>query len=163
MEPTKTPRKYKQIAIVVKDIDKALKNWHEMLGIGPWAVRTFNPSTVRDFHVDGKLVTEDFEFIIAVCWEGDIEWELIQPVRGPNIYWRHLESEGEGLHHVKEILPDELIPGVIADFAARGIPVTQTGWIDGDVHYYFDTKETLGYIYELGNGGPISPATKTYP
>ena len=31
---TKTPRKYKQIAIVVKDIEKALKNWHEMLGIG---------------------------------------------------------------------------------------------------------------------------------
>jgi len=163
MSPNKTPRKYKQIAIVVNDIEKALKNWHQMLGIGPWAVRTFNPSTVRDFHVDGKLVTEDFEFIIAVCWEGDIEWELIQPVKGPNIYWRHLETEGEGLHHVKEILPDELIPGVIADFAARGIAVTQTGWIDGDVHYYFDTKDTLGYIYELGNGGPISPATRTYP
>ena len=64
---------------------------------------------------------------------------------------------------MKEILPDELIPGVIADFASRGIPVTQTGWIDGDVHYYFDTKDTLGYIYELGNGGPISPATRTYP
>ena len=73
------------------------------------------------------------------------------------------EAEGEGLHHVKEILPDEQIPKVIADFAARGMPVIQTGWIDGDVHYYFDSKDTLGYIYELGNGGPISPATKTYP
>ena len=91
------------------------------------------------------------------------EWELIQPIKGPNIYWRHLETEGEGLHHVKEILPDEQIPKVIADFAARGMPVIQTGWIDGDVHYYFDSKDTLGYIYELGNGGPISPATKTYP
>ena len=160
---TKTPRKYKQIAIVVKDIEKALKNWHEMLGIGPWAVRTFNPSTVRDFYVDGKLVTEDFEFIIAVCWEGEIEWELIQPVKGPNIYWRHLETEGEGLHHVKEIISDENIPGVIAEFAARGILVTQTGWIDGDCHYYLDTKATLGYIYEIGNGGPISPATRMYP
>ena len=68
--------------------------------------------------MDGKLVTEDFEFVIAVCWEGDIEWELIQPIKGPNIYWRHLETEGEGLHHVKEILPDEQIPKVIADFAA---------------------------------------------
>ena len=76
---------------------------------------------------------------------------------------RHLETEGEGLHHVKEILPDEQIPKVIADFAARGMPIIQTGWIDGDVHYYFDSKETLGYIYELGNGGPISPATKSYP
>jgi hypothetical protein len=43
------------------------------------------------------------------------------------------------------------------------MPVIQTGWIDGDVHYYFDSKAQLGYIYELGNGGPISPATKSYP
>jgi len=43
------------------------------------------------------------------------------------------------------------------------MPIIQTGWIDGDVHYYFDSKETLGYIYELGNGGPISPATTSYP
>ena len=112
--------KFKNKKVVVKDIDKSLKHWHETLGIGPWAIRSFNPKTVRDFYVDGKLVTEDFEFVIAVCWEGDIEWELIQPIKGPNIYWRHLETEGEGLHHVKEILPDEQIPKVIADFAAQG-------------------------------------------
>ena len=31
------------------------------------------------------------------------------------------------------------------------------------IYYYFDSKAQLGYIYELGNGGPISPATKSYP
>jgi len=44
---SKVPRKYKQIALVVRDIDKSLKHWHETLGIGPWAIRSFNPKTVR--------------------------------------------------------------------------------------------------------------------
>jgi hypothetical protein len=50
-------RKYKQIALVVNDIEKSLKHWYEVLGIGPWAVRSFNPNTVKDFKVDGKVVT----------------------------------------------------------------------------------------------------------
>jgi len=62
---SKVPRKYKQIALVVRDIDKSLKHWHETLGIGPWAIRSFNPKTVRDFHVDGEKVTEDIITLIA--------------------------------------------------------------------------------------------------
>ncbi len=160
---TTPPRNHKQIAIVVRDLEKALEHYVNALGIGPWDVRRFTPQTVREFHVYGQRVTEDFEFVIAVCWEGELEWELIQPVRGPNIYWRHLEVHGEGLHHVKEIVPDERIPRVLADFRAKGCEVLQTGWIDGDVHYYIDTEKLLGFVYEIGNGGPIGPAERRYP
>lgn len=155
-------RNYKQIAIVVKDVYAAMEQWSKLLGIGPWDVRHFTPETVRDFHVDGKPVTEPFDFICAVCWCGPLEFELIQPIEGPNIYWRHLEEFGEGLHHIKDVMPDADIPAVIKHFEDAGHPVIQTGWIDQDVHYYFDTKEALGMVYEIGNGGPIKPATEVY-
>lgn len=156
-------RKYKQVALVVRDVDKAMKHYWEVLGIGPWDVRHFTPQTARDFYVDGKPVTEDFDFICAVCWEGEVEMELIQPVKGPNIYWRHLEAHGEGLHHIKEIVADADIPAVLKEFEARGMKVLQTAWIDGDVHYYLDTEAELGMVYEIGNGGPIGPPARRYP
>jgi hypothetical protein len=156
-------RNYRQVALVVRDVDATMRVWHDVLGIGPWDVRHFTPQTVRDFHVDGARVQEDFDFICAVTWVGEVEMELIQPITGPNIYWRHLESKGEGLHHVKDVMPDAEIPAVVADFEKRGYPVMQTGWIDEDVHYYFDTERDLGMVYEIGNGGPIGPPERRYP
>lgn len=156
-------RNYKQIALVVKDVYATMDQWHNLLGIGPWDVRHFTQESVRDFYIDGKPVTEPFDFICAVTWVGDVEWELVQPISGPSIYWDHLEKYGEGLHHVKDVMPDEEIPEVIAKFEENGARVMQTGWIDDDVHYYLDTKETLGFIYEIGNGGKIAPAVERYP
>ena len=154
---------YRQVALVVRDMEKAMERYWTLLGIGPWDVRHFTNETVRDFHVDGQRVHEPFEFICAVTWEGDVELELIQPVEGPNIYWRHLDEEGEGLHHIKDVMPDEEIPAALERFRERGHNVIQTGWIDQDVHYYLDTKDALGMVYEIGNGGPIGPPPRRYP
>lgn len=156
-------RKYKQIAWVVRDVQQAMEHYWNVLGIGPWDVRHFTPKTVRDFHVHGKRVNEDFAFICAVCWEGEVEFELIQPIKGPNIYWDFLERKGEGLHHIKEIVSDADMPAVLADFKAKGIAVLQTGWIDNDVHYYLDTEQQLSFVYEVGNGGKIGPPDRRYP
>lgn len=118
---------------------------------------------LRDFWVDGRRVEEEFDFICAVTWVGDVELELIQPIKGPNIYWRHLEEQGEGLHHIKDVMSDMACDRMVEQFRARGLEVIQTGWIDGDVHYYFDTRAELGMIYEIGNGGPIGPPPRRYP
>lgn len=154
---------FRQFALVVRDVDKAMAGYWELLKIGPWDVRHFTNQTVRDFRVDGKLVEEPFEFICAVTWAGHMELELVQPVRGPNIYWRFLEKNGEGLHHVKDVMSDEEIPAALERFARRGISVLQSGWIDNDVHYYLDTVATLNMYYEIGNGGKIGPAPRRYP
>lgn len=154
---------YRQVALIVRDVDKAMEQWWSLLGVGPWDVRHFTNETVRDFHVDGRRVEEAFDFVCAVTWVGEVELELIQPIEGPNIYWRHLEEQGEGLHHVKDVMPDEDCERTIERFRGRGLEVIQTGWIDGDVHYYFDTRAELGMIYEIGNGGPIGPPPRRYP
>lgn len=79
--------KIKQICVLVDDVQKAMKEYWEKFGIGPWDIRHFTPDTVHDLYVRGEAVTEGFDFICAVCWAGDMEFELIQPIKGPNIYW----------------------------------------------------------------------------
>ena len=97
------------------------------LRIGPWRVFRFTDETVKNLKVDGKPVEGPFEFRIAITHVGDMEIELIQPVRGPMIYEDYLQRRGEGLHHIKEKIADDRMAGVVQDYEARDIEVTQTG------------------------------------
>lgn len=154
----------KQIAVVVKDVKEVMKKYWEILAIGPWDVRHFTNETVRGLYYHGEEVKEPFEFICAVCWAGEIEFELIQPVKGPNVYWEFLEKKGEGLHHFKIVLEnDEELKEYVEELVSKGLAVTQTGWIDQDVHYYLNSEEKLGFTLELGNGGKIGAPDYIYP
>ena len=154
----------KQICVLVDDLDTAMKNYWEKFGIGPWDIRHFTPDTVRDFYVHNEHIEAGFDFICAVTWEGDVVYELIQPVEGPNIYWDYLKIYGSGLHHFKIVIPDdEELKAYVKELEEKGLKVMQTGWIDNDVHYYVDSHEQLGLTLELGNGGRIGEAPEVYP
>ncbi len=144
-------RQIQQIAWLTRDLEKSMQAWIDVLSIGPWRVFRFTDETVKNLRVGGRLVEEPFEFRIAITYVGDTEIELIQPVRGPMIYQEYLDRRGEGLHHIKEKIAGEALPGVVADYAARGIPVTQTGQFFADFHFYLDTEPALDFVYELGN------------
>lgn len=150
IEHNKT-RKIYQIAVLTRDIYRTMDAWIENLKIGPWTVLTFTEKTVKDLYVGGELVTEPFKFLIAITTVGDMEFEIIQPVYGPTIYDAFLDSRGEGLHHIKEKVSDEDLPGVLDEYASKGIPVMQTGQFDVDFHYYLDSAAKVDFIYELGN------------
>ena len=84
-------RKIVQVAMVVSDIEEAMRNYWEVWEVGPWEVHTFNPDKIREFTVNGQLV-ENFEYVIAVTRLGDVQLELIQPIKGPNVYWDFLKQ-----------------------------------------------------------------------
>jgi hypothetical protein len=144
-------RQIQQIAWLTRDLEKSMQAWIDTLRIGPWRVFRFTNETVKGLRVGGKLVEEPFEFRIAITHVGDMEIELIQPVRGPMIYQEYLDRRGEGLHHIKEKIADETLPGVVADYEARGVAVTQTGQFVRDFHFYLDTEPRLDFVFELGN------------
>ena len=144
-------RKIYQIAWVTRDLEKSLRAWVEHLKVGPWRVYTFTDQSVKGLRVGGKPVAEPFKFLIAISWIGDMEVEIIQPVYGPTIYQRFIDEKGEGLHHIKEKIPDADMAAVVEDYAGRGIAVTQTGQFFKDFHFYLDTEPRVDFIYELGN------------
>ncbi|MDA8253115.1 MAG: VOC family protein [Rhodospirillales bacterium] len=148
-----------QVAYVVRDIDAAMQRHWEVCGIGPWSVYTFEAPKVRDYIYRGRPATHSC--LIAVAWTDKMQVELMQPVRGRSIYDEHLERRGEGLHHIKLYHAD--CARAVAEYAARGYPVIQSGRFDEDEHYYLDTEKDFGYIIELGNGGRIREAERRYP
>lgn len=155
-------RKIAQIAFVTKDLERTMDAWIEYLGVGPWRVLTFNQDTERDFEVDGQVVTEPFEFRVGSSRVGEMLIELIEPVHGNLVYWRHLQTRGEGFHHFKEKVTDEEMPAAIEEYRAKGIPVMQSGRFDVDTHYNLDSESKLDFVVELGNCLPIELSDDMY-
>src|SRR6201993_2147447 len=87
-----------QIAWVTPDLDATETALTGLLGVRKW-VRIpdvhFAPDTCSYL---GKPA--DFVASISLSYLGDMQLELITPVRGPNIYSDFLRDNGPGLHHI---------------------------------------------------------------
>jgi hypothetical protein len=152
-------RKIVQIAHVVRDIDRAMDKYYELLDIGPWSVYTFAPPALRECTFRGK--PSDATWRLAIAWVGDMQFELIQNLSGETVYTHFLEIKGEGIHHIKEWVDD--CAKEIEKYRAKGVDVIQSGKYDGDEFYYLDLEPELGILYELGNNGEIREPERVYP
>jgi methylmalonyl-CoA/ethylmalonyl-CoA epimerase len=148
-----------QVAYVVRDLDASVKRHWEAFGIGPWDIYLFESPKVENYLYRGKPATH--KALIAVTWQGPVQLEVMQPVSGRCIYDEHLETKGEGLHHIKLYYAD--CAKAVQEYERRGYPVIQSGKFDDDEHYYLDTERDFGYVIELGNVGKIRPAERRYP
>lgn len=136
-----------QIALVVRDLDAALAHWTRV-GIGPWRIYTFGPHLLQRMTFRGR--EQPYAMRLALAAVGSLNYELIQPVQGPNTYEEFLTTRGEGLHHLGYYVDD--IDAAIAAMAAQGYPLLQSGHglgLDGDGAYaYFDTERDFGCVLE---------------
>ncbi len=136
-----------QIAFVVRDLEAAVAEYARV-GMGPWDVYTYGPHRCSRMTYQGE--ERPYVMKLALLSHGDIMYELIESVEGPNCYQDHLETAGEGFHHFGYGVPD--IDAEIARMAALGFPLLQSGrgfGVDGDGAYaYFDTAGKLGAIFE---------------
>ncbi len=134
-----------QIGIVVRDLQKAVDNYWEKLGIGPWITVRIEPPLLRDLTLRGKPV--EASMMAAIAQSGNIQLELIQPLEGPSIWKEFLETRGGGLHHVQSL--DQDPKAALAAFREMGVDVLMSGRIGDNIFYYMDTEPLLGTIYEF--------------
>jgi len=136
-----------QIALVVSDIDAALRRHDEIFGATRWRIYTFGPHGRHEYY--GKPAT--FSVRLALN-DASPQMELIQPLTGDSIQRDWLEERGEGLHHIAFAVPS--VAKVIESMAAIGCPLMQFGTGfgvggEGDGTYaYIDATAALGLIVE---------------
>jgi methylmalonyl-CoA/ethylmalonyl-CoA epimerase len=155
---------FEHVAVVVRDLDRALAHYTNDLGIGPWAIYTLSPDWIRDMTVHGK--EQGYVYTLALCSVGPVVYELLESVQGPNIYEEFLNERGEGLHHVGYFVED--IDAEISKMESRGFSMLQGGRgfgaNDDGAYAYFDTERTLGCILEALEMPPeMPPPHRTYP
>jgi len=159
-------RKIHQIAFLVRDAEATMQKWVDNLGIGPWTVLVMDNSTCTNV-IDGlendRPFDKPFKFICAVTNVGDNQIEIIQPCYGVEIYEKWLEEHGDGLHHIKELVPNERLAETVKNYEEKGMPLTRGGHYYEDIHLYLDSIDTLGFQYEIGNCADCTiPEDKMY-
>jgi methylmalonyl-CoA/ethylmalonyl-CoA epimerase len=139
---------FKQCATIVHDLDEAVRRWSDLLGIAPWTAYRLEAPRLQQMRYRGADV--EFSFRHALAWQGEVQFELIQPLGGPSIFSDHLEAHGEGLHHIGKYVPDHV--RAVADLIASGFEPLQSArgfGAEGDGAFAYFEHPGLPVIVEL--------------
>jgi len=136
-----------QICVVTRDIYRTMDGMIR-LGIGPWAVYTFDDTTVSEMTYRGG--PGDYSMKLCLAFNGSMMWEIIKPIKGPSIYTEFLEKHGEGIHHTAFHCGDMSWQERVEEFEQRGFKKIQSGlWKDLVPYAYFETEEAATTTFEL--------------
>ena len=87
----------RQVGIVVRDIEAAMRHWVEICGVGPWFYADRLAFTA--FTYAGRRY-DDAHISIALANSGDVQLELIQQrCDTPSMYRDFLAAGHEGMQH----------------------------------------------------------------
>jgi catechol 2,3-dioxygenase-like lactoylglutathione lyase family enzyme len=153
-----------QVCIIVPDLEKAVRNFYHIFGIGPWHFYTYGKPLVKKMTRHGRQA--EYKMRVALSYFGKMRLELIQPLEGDTVYAEFVEKHGYGVHHLG-ILTDDMETS-IREAAEAGIKMTMDGagfGPDGDGHYaYLDTEGLIGTTLELiERPKRRNPPEKIYP
>jgi len=139
----------RQMGIVVRDIEAAMRHWVEVCGVGPWFYAERLPLT--GFRYRGQA--HDIHISVALANSGDVQLELIQQRDAtPSMYRDFLAAGNEGLQHWSS-WPE--------DYQARLERALRDGWTvgqDGDSargpFVYFRNEGHPGTVIEMAELTP---------
>ncbi|MEZ0365135.1 VOC family protein [Mycobacterium sp. pUA109] len=143
-----------QIAWVTRDLDATETALTGLLGVKKWVRMPevhFGPDTCS---YRGKPA--DFVASISLSYLGDMQLELIQPVRGENIYSDVLRASGPGLHHIcVEADSPEGFAAAVATAGDDGATVVQQGVMPGGMRFaYLSAPQAAVPFVEIAHIGP---------
>jgi len=135
----------RQNGYVVRDIDRAMRHWTEVMGVGPFFYIEDVP--VSNFRYRGE--PSDVKMSIALANSGPLQIELIQQRNdAPSMYLDFLNAGHEGLQHVAYWTAE--FDAAMEAAAARGLEVGHSGEIGSDGRFvYFTAQDHPGSVIEL--------------
>jgi hypothetical protein len=135
-----------QLGYVVDDIQGAMDNWVQRLGVGPFYFLPSPPLVELTYR--GRPTAA--RIAVALSFSGPLQIELIQPLDDePTPYRDFLAAHGTGLHHVARFVDD--YDDAVAGYGALGLEpfFGGRGLTEKQRFSYFDTETHGGTCSEL--------------
>ncbi len=132
-----------QIAWVTPDLDATETALTGLLGVRKWI-------RIPDVHFAPETCSyrdapADFVASISLSYLGDMQLELISPVRGENVYSDFLRESGPGLHHIcVEAESPQRFDEALAEAVANGAAVVQQGVMPGGIQFAYVSAPQAG-------------------
>jgi len=131
-----------QQAWVVADLDGAEQAMRTALGCGEFVNL---PAADVEYDVRGRTVS--CALALGFARSGNVQIELIQPVRGEGIHVEFLQEHGPGVHHLGFLVDD--LDRRVEEAAADGFTKVMAGQFGAVRLCYLDTFDALGVYVEL--------------
>jgi hypothetical protein len=137
-----------QIGLIVKDIEKTVRDYWNILGIGPHIIVTVEPVEGYTMNYRGK--PGKYKFKASFCRVGSFELEMVQSLEGRTIYEDYLMEHGEGAHHLQSLVNSVAdIDKHVEILSGRGFLPLMSGHFGSEVGFaYTDTSSALKTIWE---------------
>ncbi len=114
-----------QVVISTSDVDAAVRDYADRLGIGPWWVGNIEPPGIRETTHYGE--PEALTFRAGLAFVGQLNFLLIEPGDGKSIYREFFEEKGGGPHYVTFTHEGTDFDDMTAMLEARGLACIMSG------------------------------------
>jgi len=138
-------RRVTQIAIVVRDIEKARAIWSELLGLETPPIEETEGLELTHMTFRGK--PSEGRARLSFLKLENLILEFIQPIDGPSTWQDFLDRCGEGIHHIA--FQVDSLEETLEKFRKIGMNVEQKGNFKGGCYVYTESKNKLGATIEL--------------
>jgi hypothetical protein len=132
-----------QVAIIVKDIEKAAKEWCEIFDAPMPKIRDYNATGDGDITYRGKKATYGLKLASIDAKDKGFIIELHQPTGGDSTFQEFLDKHGEGVHHLGFEVGDKR-DAVIGELEDKGYKMRQIGIYPGSSWTIVDSEDKLG-------------------
>jgi catechol 2,3-dioxygenase-like lactoylglutathione lyase family enzyme len=148
-----------QIGLVVRNVQRTIENYWNILGIGPWCIWILEPPIVYDLKYRGRPAWSKIKMASAKV--GSVELELLEHLDGETIYQDFIAQHGEGLHHLQFLVDDADV--TCQTLAEHGFFSLQSGRAGKISYNHIDIKplRTIWEVASIGSEIPGNP--ERYP
>jgi catechol 2,3-dioxygenase-like lactoylglutathione lyase family enzyme len=137
--------KVAQIGIIVRDIEAAAKDYADFLGLPMPAISETAPFEQSRAVYMGRPCQATAKLAFLPVGDG-IDIELIQPDGKPSTWQEHLDTHGEGIHHIAFWIKDTA--GKTKRLEMGGMGLLQKGEWGSGRYAYFDARQKLKTVIE---------------
>lgn len=141
-----------QVNISTPSAQGTIEKLAKYFEIGPFEMGRQCNSTAHSygFKQDGVVKPAEFEFYLVMNVTGNIEWEVIQPVKGPLCYTDFLNRRPiGGFHHLLQEIAVDAWEETIKHYEDQGALTNCKGSIGPIDWIYMDTEDELHYYSEM--------------
>lgn len=138
-----------QVAIVCHDIEKTAKAYADFFGVPTPPANWTDDYSVTQATYRGEPCKARARLAFIKVGEL-INIEIIQPDEQPSTWREHLDTKGEGLHHIAFVMKDmDDLHARIEKLEGLGMPLLQYGLSARGAYAYMDATEDLKLQLEL--------------
>ena len=130
-----------QVALVVKDVEKAAKEWADLFNVPVPEIQDHSCHGNPDVTYRGQ--TADYGMKMAVITAGNWVVELSEPTGGNSTFQEFLDFHGEGVHHLGFEVGEKR-DAIIGELEEKGYEMRQVGFYPGSSWTIVDSEHHLG-------------------